>query len=140
MSIGLRDQRVKVYGYSDATSDGRADPRYSGQGTYWARISAPSGREATIAGQATENIDAVFSFSAEATIPPDGFLRGPDDRLYRILTVLPIRGTGAPPEKQVLAVYAEDSEQTVTEDATNLVTLNSTQVTFGGQPLTYEGM
>lgn len=74
VSEAFRDQRVKVYGYSDVGTDGRANPVYSGTETYWASMGAPNGREATIAGQANQRVDAVFMFSGEAVIPPDGFL------------------------------------------------------------------
>jgi hypothetical protein len=139
MSASLRDERWKVYDYADTNTDGRANPTYNMIGTWWARSSAPTGREATIAGQANQQIDVVVDFSDEAVLPANGFLRAPDDKMYRILTVLPIRGTGRNAEQQVLGVYSDDATQSVVEDPTNVLTYSGSPVTFGGNTLTFEG-
>lgn len=139
MSASMRDERWGVYDYSDSIVDGRANPGYSRIGTWWARSASPSGREATLAGQANQQIDVVVAFAKEAVIPANGFLRAPDDKLYRILTVLPIRGTGSSPEQQVLGVYSDDATQSVTEDPTNVLTYLGNPLTFGGNTLTFGG-
>lgn len=138
MSASLRDERWRVYSYADAVSDGRADPKYNGIGTWWARSASPSGREATLFGKANQQIDIVLNFSKEAVIPTTGFLRGPDDKTYRILQVLPVRGTGGEPEQQVIGVFSEDVTEQIVENPTNQVTRTGTAVRFGGQPLTFE--
>jgi hypothetical protein len=139
MSLALRDELWKVYDYADSNTDGRADPRYNQIGLWWARSGAPTGREATIAAQANQQIDIVLDFAEEAVIPANGFLRAPDDKMYRILTVLPIRGTGSEPEQKVLGVYSDDATQSVVENPTNVLTYSGSPVTFGGETLTFEG-
>lgn len=140
MSLSHRDERWKVYGYSDVGTDGRANPVYSGIGEWWARMVGPSGREVTMASQAGQRVDGVVVFGDEAVIPSDGFLRGPDEKLYRILAVpFAARGSSALSEQLVPVVYAEDSAQVIVEDATNALTFNAVPLTFGGQTLTYSG-
>lgn len=90
MSIGLRDQRVRVYGYDNGGDEGRVSETYPYVGEYWARVTAPSGREATIAAQAEEVVDALVFFSDEVTVPGDGILKlGPI--VYKVLSTSPAR-------------------------------------------------
>jgi hypothetical protein len=77
MSVALRDQRVRVYGYDNSGTEGRISESYPFVGEYWARITSPSGREKTIAGQAEHTADALVFFSDEVAslIPADGILK-----------------------------------------------------------------
>lgn len=106
MSVGLRDQRIRVFSFSDTSSDGRASSGYAYVGEYWGRADAPSMREATVAGQAEHQADAVFTLEKGVVVSPDGLLKA-DSRYYKV--------TGVPPanrmanEIKVFATYADDA-------------------------------
>ncbi len=108
MSAGIRDERCGVYSYSDVGNNGRALPTYALSGTYWSRRSVPSGREATIAGQAGMKVDAVFAFDSRLTIPPDGALKYRDGTVYKITSILPVREVGPLAEQIVYAAYSDE--------------------------------
>ena len=82
MSIGLRDQRVLVFSYSDSGSDGWQSTRYireanptAADGAYWARKEPVSAREAQIALQAQHEVTVVFAFADHVFVPTDGVLK-----------------------------------------------------------------
>lgn len=113
MSASLNDERTKVFTYSDVGTDGRATPSYALAGTYWSRRSTPSGREATIAGQAGMRLDAVFTFDGSVVLQADGALRAQDGTYYKITAVLPVRSTASLKEKIVYAEYSDEQLLTV---------------------------
>lgn len=57
-------------------------------------------------------LDAIFAFDSRVTIPPDGALKHPDNSVYKITAVLPVREVGPLAEQIVYAVFAD--EQTLT--------------------------
>lgn len=111
MSAGLRDQRIRVFSYSDTSADGRMSSGYAYIGEYWGRIEAPSGRERTTAGQAEQEVDAVITLNINAPVTLDGLVKGPDGKAYKVSAVLPRRMLQ---ELEVYAVYADDSTMTLT--------------------------
>lgn len=117
MSIGLRDQRVRVYGYSDSGDEGRAGETYPYLDEFWGRVTSPSGREATIAAQAEETLDALVFLSDEiidelpdGKFPVDGLLSiGPT--FYKVLSIFPARMTR---EIGVRVSFAESASYAIT--------------------------
>lgn len=121
MSIGLRDQRVRVYAYSanaDADGAGIPQPAYTYQASWWGRVEVPRGAEVAQAGQAEHVHDLVVSLSDEAVVTEDGALLlketpyAAPDRLLKVVAILP-RRLGR--ELQVLAVTADDAVLTVVD-------------------------
>lgn len=106
----LRDQRLEVFGYSDEGTGGRSAPTYTLASTYWGRHASPSGSERTIAGQASQSVDAVFLFAGEATIPADGAIRTPDGEVFKVTAVLPRRYPSGLKRWQVYGVRADEME------------------------------
>jgi hypothetical protein len=106
MSAGLRDQRIRVFDFSDTSTDGRASSGYTYRDEYWGGVSAPSMREATVAGQGEHVADAVFTLERGVQVQSGGLLKA-DDRYYKV--------TGLPPanrmanEIKVFATYVDDA-------------------------------
>lgn len=134
MSAATRDERAEVFGYSDPGTGGRSNPTYTRLGTYWTRRGIPGMREVTIAGQASQTVDAVFEFSGAITIPGDGAVRHQDGTVYKITGVGLARGTASETDQIVLGVYAdemtlrivdrlllESGDALLTEDGSNLL-------------------
>lgn len=124
MSESLRDERVKLYAYSSADTDGYPASTYTYARTYWGRKAVPGSREATIAAQASQRVDAVFVLPEGAwskdvggvkSIDADGAIRGQDGILMKIVGVEPVRNTSSFVEQIVTAVYSDEQELTTVE-------------------------
>lgn len=111
MSIGLRDQRVRVYGYLNGGTEGRISETYPYLGEYWGRFVSPSGREATIAAQAEETIDGLVFLSDEIPVPPGDGLLSIGPVFYKILSTFPARMTR---EIGVRVAFAESANYVIT--------------------------
>lgn len=111
MSVSLRDQRARIYGYDNGGDEGRISETYPYLGEYWTRYVPAGGREATIAAQAEQTIDGTFFFSDEIDTPPgDGLVKlGPS--FYKTVAVIPARATR---EIAVRVVSAESAEYVLT--------------------------
>jgi hypothetical protein len=115
MSASLRDERVKLYTYSNTGTGGRATPRYTFSVSRWARRAIPGSREATVAGQASQQVDAVFILPDRVGIDADGAIRAQDGTLYKITGVMPVRNTASIAEQIVFATYAAEMSLSVSE-------------------------
>jgi hypothetical protein len=113
MSIGMRNERVRIFTYSNTGSDGFMASTYTYVAERWARKELPSGREITVAAQAEHKVDAVFEFAAEVTVTRNGLLKHDGD-LYFVRSALKRKGLGGQPVIQVMAEYADKSNVTVT--------------------------
>lgn len=84
MSVGLRDQRVRIYGYASTSDEGVPGAVYEYRETRWARLEAPTGREVTVGMQAAHRVDAVLALADEADVRAnDLILLGADRYLVR---------------------------------------------------------
>ena len=90
VSVGLRDQRVRIYTYSDAGSDGFAASRYTFSVERWGRFELPSGREQTLAGKADKQLDGVVAFADEVAVTIHDLLVVSEVQ-YKVVAVLPRR-------------------------------------------------
>lgn len=115
MSESLRDERVKLYTFSDTGSGGRYAPTFTYSVSCWGRQAVPGSREATIASQASQTVDAVFVLPERVSIDDDGAIRGQNGTLYKITGVQPVRNTSSLVEQIVTAVYADEQDLTVDE-------------------------
>lgn len=115
MSESLRDERVKLYTFSDAGTGGRVAPTYAYALSCWGRQAIPGSREATIASQASQSVDAIFVLPERVTVDDDGAIRGQNGTLYKITGVQPVRNTSSLSEQIVTAVYADEMSLTVVE-------------------------
>lgn len=115
MSVELRDERVKLYTFSDTGSGGRAAPTYMYSVTRWGRREIPGSREATIAGQASQQVDAVFVLPDRVTIDGNGAIRGADGTLYKITGVYPVRNSASIVEQIVFATYSDEQSMTAVD-------------------------
>jgi len=107
MSSGKRDQRVRVFAFANATSDGWATSGYSYAGEYWAQVSAPTMREVTVGGQGEHVVDAVFSFMRYVAIQAGGLLKTVQDgRYYKVTGVPPLVRTSN--ERTAFATFVDD--------------------------------
>ncbi|HEX6576655.1 MAG TPA: hypothetical protein VF042_16925 [Gemmatimonadaceae bacterium] len=114
MSESSRDERVKVYSFSDAGTGGRAAPTYTYVRSYWGRRQRPSMREVTVAGQASQVADEVFELPGHAVIDQDGAIRSQSGTLYKITGVEPVKGS-VHSEIMVRAAYADEMQLVVVE-------------------------
>jgi hypothetical protein len=108
MSYSLRNRRIRVYAYTDATANGLVSNTYAFLGEYWGRLEPPTGAELNVAEQANYQIDASVLLDGDLTIPPQGLIR--DCRtgtLYKIEAVLPRRQTR---EQQVHGSATTDAQ------------------------------
>lgn len=121
VSLGLRDQRVRVYTYAstgDADGAGIPQPTYTYAASYWGRVEAPRGLETAVGRQSEHVHDLVVSLSDEATIPENGALLVKEaayaagDTLLKVVAVLPRRLAS---EIQVLCQSADDAGFTVVD-------------------------
>lgn len=108
MSESLRDERVSVYSYASVNDEGYARSTFTLTGTYWGRKASPGTREATIAGQASQRVDAVFVLPERATIDDDGAIKGQDGVMMKITGVQPVRNTASIVEQIITAVYSDE--------------------------------
>ena len=115
MSEALRDERVKLYSFSDVATDGRVAPTYTYARTCWGRQAIPGSREATIAGQASQRVDAVFVIPEGIVVDQNGGIRGQDGTFYVVTGVLPVRNTASLREQIVFAENAEEQNPNVVE-------------------------
>lgn len=114
MSAGLRDQRIRIYDYSAVDSGGYQSSSYAYVAERWGRLEAPGGREATVAAQANQQIDAVVSFAADAPVTANGILKVVSTaKVYRVTAVLPRRMLN---ELEVYAVHNDDASLTLAGD------------------------
>ena len=90
MSVGLRDRRIRIYGYTSVEDEGVSQSLYVYRETRWGRRASPTGREATVGLQASHVVDAVFVFHDEATLDPDDMLIDGDER-FLVRAILPRR-------------------------------------------------
>ncbi len=111
MSTGLRDQRIRVFGYNSTGSDGWASSEFPYVGEYWGRLEPAGGREATIAAQAQQKVDAVAVFDINVEVQRDGILKGPDGKIYKVTAVLPRRMAK---EQEVFCEYGDDATYSLT--------------------------
>lgn len=93
MSVGLRDQRGKIYRYSNAGTEGLIDARYTYDVERWCRFEMPSGREQTLGAKADRQIDGVVAFADEVTIGIHDLIVV-DAVQYKVVAVLPRRQQG----------------------------------------------
>lgn len=113
MTAGQRDQRIRVFGFTNVDTDGWATSSYQYQGEYWGRIDSPTVREATVAGQGEHLADAVVTFHRDVPLSDNGLLKSVQDgRHYKITGIPPTQRTSG--EKKVFAVYAGDSTFAIT--------------------------
>jgi hypothetical protein len=68
VSVSLRNERGKIYRYSNAGSEGLTDSRYTYDVERWCRFETPSGREQTLGAKADRQIDGKVAFADEVTI------------------------------------------------------------------------
>jgi hypothetical protein len=92
MSIATRDQRVRLYTYSDAGSNGIVSSTYTFSVERWARKESPTGREVLLAEASQYKTDAVFTFGDEVAVPSRGLLKH-GDTYYEVRGILPRRAT-----------------------------------------------
>jgi hypothetical protein len=107
MSAGKRDQRVRVFAFSNATADGWATSGYSYAGEFWAQVSAPTMREVTVGGQGEHVVDAVFSFIRDVVLELGGLLKA-QGRYYKITGLPPLVRTSN--ERTAFATYVDDAQ------------------------------
>lgn len=67
MSVGLRNQRGRIYNYSDAGSDGFVNSTYTFAVERWCRYEPTVTREQTLGGKADQQLDGIVAFSQEVT-------------------------------------------------------------------------
>lgn len=108
MNAGLRDQRIRVYSFSNATGDGWATSGYQYLGEYWGRVDAPTVTEATVGGQAEHIAQAVVTFHRGVALAHDDLLKSlRDSRYYKVTGIPPVERRSS--ERKVFAVYADDA-------------------------------
>jgi hypothetical protein len=74
MSLGLYDQRARLYGYESTEDTGVVTSVYVFRVERWCRVGSPSAREVTIAAQASHALSAVIAFQDEVTVEPDDLI------------------------------------------------------------------
>jgi hypothetical protein len=109
VSISHRDQRGRVYGYSDVGTGGLMDSKYTFLYERWCRKEPPSGKEVTTGLKAEHRIDAVWSFDDHVVIPENGALKI-NGEVYLVRAVMPRRVAR---EVQVYAELVRGDQSTV---------------------------
>lgn len=112
MSTGLLDQRIRLFRFSDTSSNGYASSGYAYDRECWGRLDAPSAREATVANQGEHVVDAVLTVQRGIPILPGALVKGEDGKYYKV--------TGVPPSSRMMsrqrafATFVDDSSFSVT--------------------------
>lgn len=125
MTIGLRDQRARVYVYGTggAADSGFDEVKYTVLASpdadlaWWCRVEEPGGRELTVAEAAEHQSPAVIAFADEVVVPYNGVILllqpdGTDGPLYRVASVNPRRLLR---EIAVQAVFADKALVTLVD-------------------------
>ncbi len=123
MSLALRDQRARIYAYTDQGDSGVAAHLYAvvpspdPDQAWWCRVEEPGGHELTVGQGAEHQSGAVIAFSAEVPVPLNGVvvLLRPDGStgpLYRVASVSPRRQVG---EIAVTGVFADHAVYTLVD-------------------------
>lgn len=74
MSASLRNQRIRIYRYSDVGTNGVPDERYTFLAERWGRLTALGTKQVTIGGQAEHTVNAIAEFGDEVSVPQNGLL------------------------------------------------------------------
>ena len=90
MSLSLRNERGKIYRYSNAGSEGLIISRYTYDVERWCRFETPSGREQTLGAKAGRQLDGKVAFADEVTIGINDLLVVHEVQ-YKVVAVLPRR-------------------------------------------------
>lgn len=125
MTLSLRDQRVRIYGYTNqpGSDSGFVNPKYvvlpsaDPDQAWWCRLQETIGRELTVAEAAEHQSNCEIYVSDEVAVPLNGvaLLLLPDGNpgpLYRISDVHALRIIG---ELQISAVFADKSLYTLVD-------------------------
>ncbi len=108
-----RNQRVKVYAYTNAGSDGRISASYTlrssgaSDDAYWAAIAYTSGTEKTVGAQAQGVARVLITFADEVTVSENDVVTLDDgSKVFEAVSVLELYTTF---ERQVVALEVRDA-------------------------------
>jgi hypothetical protein len=79
MSASLRSQRIRIYSYANAGTDGVPDERYTFIAERWGRLNPVSARQTTVGEQAEHTVNAIVEFADHVSVPQNGALKFGDD-------------------------------------------------------------
>jgi hypothetical protein len=88
VSVGLRNQRVRIYTYSDAGSDGFMTSTYTFSIERWGRFEVPSATESTLGGKADQKLNGQVALHKEAIVGIHDLLIV-DDVQYKVVGIKP---------------------------------------------------
>jgi hypothetical protein len=110
VSIGQRDQRVRLYTATDGSADGWADPRFVFSAERWARVEPMRSDDPLLASQTEHTQGVVVAFAGEVSPARGGALKAPDGRVYLIQTVDAVRSAR---EVKVKALWQDEATPTL---------------------------
>lgn len=127
MSAGLRNQRIRIYAYSDNGADGVPSALYTFTAERWGRLIDRAGRESRVGGQAEQVTDAVIVLSDEAVLDGNALLKvGSDCYSVRALSARPLAR-----EIHAICQRADDDVYIAQLLADGTVAADGTQVASG---------
>src|SRR5438270_5643213 len=90
MTASLRNQRLQIFAYTDATTNGVPASSYAFNATWWGAIVPTSGRTVIVGDQGEHQANAVIALADEAVVgQSDIILDAATSVAYRVLAVLP---------------------------------------------------
>ena len=129
MSAGLRNQRVKIYAYTDNGADGVPSALYTFTAERWGRLISAAGRELRVGGKAEQLADAIIVLSDEAVFDGNALLQvGGVNYLVRATSALPFTR-----EVEAICQLADDDVFTAELLADGTFIANGTQAATGAQ-------
>lgn len=90
MSTSLRDKRLQIFAYTDASANGVPAVSYAFNATWWGGIVPTSGKTVVVGDRAEHQVNAVIALADEAVIgQSDVIVDAATNVAYRVLAVLP---------------------------------------------------
>lgn len=111
MSASLRNQRLRLYAYSNAGTNGVPDERYTFTAERWGRLTPLGAKQFTVGEQAEHTVNATAEFADEVAVPDNGLLTY-NGATYFIRGVLPRPITRS---IDVLCEFCDDATPTLVE-------------------------